>query len=156
MIVNINQCASTYDETLNVLKFSAVAQKVMLPLGFYSFCTLVHKDIIQIIIHVYNLSNYSATSHNMVQIKKTGKKTAILRFYYWRFYFLSLVRVQVVVLYTRPLPIMPQRSGSDSSFINNAERKSLPGSRRSSLIGWESSLEDVQVRRRRGHSTSFS
>lgn len=29
MIVNINQCASMYDETLNVLKFSAVAQKVM-------------------------------------------------------------------------------------------------------------------------------
>ncbi len=28
MIVNINQCASMYDETLNVLKFSAVAQKV--------------------------------------------------------------------------------------------------------------------------------
>lgn len=30
MIVNINQCASMYDETLNVLKFSAVAQKVCL------------------------------------------------------------------------------------------------------------------------------
>ncbi|KAJ0067279.1 hypothetical protein NL108_015824, partial [Boleophthalmus pectinirostris] len=29
MIVNINQCASVYDETLNVLKFSAVAQKVV-------------------------------------------------------------------------------------------------------------------------------
>lgn len=29
MIVNINQCASMYDETLNVLKFSAVAQKVL-------------------------------------------------------------------------------------------------------------------------------
>lgn len=28
MIVNINQCASTYDETLNVMKFSAVAQQV--------------------------------------------------------------------------------------------------------------------------------
>lgn len=28
MIININQCASMYDETLNVLKFSAVAQKV--------------------------------------------------------------------------------------------------------------------------------
>uniref|UniRef100_A0A3P9IH43 Kinesin family member 20Ba n=1 Tax=Oryzias latipes TaxID=8090 RepID=A0A3P9IH43_ORYLA len=28
MIVNINQCASMYDETLSVLKFSAVAQKV--------------------------------------------------------------------------------------------------------------------------------
>lgn len=28
MIVNINQCASMYDETLNVLKLSAVAQKV--------------------------------------------------------------------------------------------------------------------------------
>ncbi|KAF7653067.1 hypothetical protein LDENG_00087710, partial [Lucifuga dentata] len=66
MIVNINQCASMYDETLNVLKFSAVAQKV-------------------------------------------------------------------VVLMNRPLPILPQRS-----FIGSAEK------RRSSLNGWESSLEDVQ------------
>ncbi|TWW78500.1 kinesin-like protein KIF20B isoform X3 [Takifugu flavidus] len=30
MIVNINQCASMYDETLNVLKLSAVAQKVVI------------------------------------------------------------------------------------------------------------------------------
>ncbi|KAG9345983.1 hypothetical protein JZ751_007798 [Albula glossodonta] len=30
MVVNINQCASMYDETLNVLKFSAVAQKSQL------------------------------------------------------------------------------------------------------------------------------
>ncbi|NWS70147.1 KI20B protein, partial [Crotophaga sulcirostris] len=30
MIVNISQCASAYDETLNVLKFSAIAQKVLL------------------------------------------------------------------------------------------------------------------------------
>ncbi|XP_056209051.1 kinesin-like protein KIF20B isoform X1 [Falco biarmicus] len=29
MIVNVSQCASAYDETLNVLKFSAVAQKVL-------------------------------------------------------------------------------------------------------------------------------
>lgn len=28
MMVNVNQCASTYDETLQVLKFSALAQKV--------------------------------------------------------------------------------------------------------------------------------
>ncbi|XP_074503155.1 kinesin-like protein KIF20B isoform X2 [Sebastes fasciatus] len=78
MIVNINQCASMYDETLNVLKFSAVAQKV-------------------------------------------------------------------VVLSTKLLPIMPQRSAREISFIiNNAERKAVRGSRRSSLIGWDSSLEDVQ------------
>ncbi|XP_039995193.1 kinesin-like protein KIF20B isoform X2 [Xiphias gladius] len=78
MIVNINQCASNYDETLNVLKFSAVAQKV-------------------------------------------------------------------VVLCTRPLPTVPQKSASEVSFIiNKAERKALQSSRRSSLIGWESSLEDVQ------------
>ncbi|XP_028916356.1 kinesin-like protein KIF20B isoform X2 [Ornithorhynchus anatinus] len=31
MIVNINQSCSAYDETLNVLKFSAVAQKVFVP-----------------------------------------------------------------------------------------------------------------------------
>ncbi|TDH01613.1 hypothetical protein EPR50_G00182040 [Perca flavescens] len=78
MIVNINQCASMYDETLNVLRFSAVAQKV-------------------------------------------------------------------VVLSTRPPPILPQRSASEVSFIiNNADRKALRSSRRSSLIGWDSSLEDVQ------------
>ncbi|KAF1375404.1 hypothetical protein PFLUV_G00219780 [Perca fluviatilis] len=78
MIVNINQCASMYDETLNVLRFSAVAQKV-------------------------------------------------------------------VVLSTRPPPILSQRSASEVSFIiNNADRKALRGSRRSSLIGWDSSLEDVQ------------
>ncbi|XP_042358648.1 kinesin-like protein KIF20B isoform X2 [Plectropomus leopardus] len=78
MIVNINQCASMYDETLNVLKFSAVAQKV-------------------------------------------------------------------VVLSTRTPQIMPIKSTSEVSLIiNNAERKALRGSRRSSLIGWDSSLEDVQ------------
>ncbi|XP_042288675.1 kinesin-like protein KIF20B isoform X1 [Thunnus maccoyii] len=77
MIVNVNQCASMYDETLNVLKFSAVAQKV-------------------------------------------------------------------VVLPTRTLPIIAQRSASEVSFINSGETKTLRGSRRSSLIGWESSLEDVQ------------
>uniref|UniRef100_A0A668ASG9 Kinesin family member 20Ba n=1 Tax=Myripristis murdjan TaxID=586833 RepID=A0A668ASG9_9TELE len=78
MIVNINQCASMYDETLNVLKFSALAQKV-------------------------------------------------------------------VVLTTRNIPIMPQRSAREVSLIiNNADRKALRGSRRTSLIGWESSLEDVQ------------
>ncbi|XP_067466947.1 kinesin-like protein KIF20B isoform X2 [Thunnus thynnus] len=77
MIVNVNQCASMYDETLNVLKFSAVAQKV-------------------------------------------------------------------VVLPTRTLPIIAQRSASEVSFINGGETKTLRGSRRSSLIGWESSLEDVQ------------
>ncbi|KAM8739483.1 kinesin-like protein KIF20B isoform 1-T1 [Acanthopagrus schlegelii] len=78
MIVNINQCASMYDETLNVLKFSAVAQKV-------------------------------------------------------------------VVLSTRIVPIMPQRSTSEVSFISsNAERKAHGSSKRSSLIGWDTSLEDVQ------------
>lgn len=30
MIVNISQCASAYEETLSVLKFSAIAQKVSL------------------------------------------------------------------------------------------------------------------------------
>ncbi|XP_047458558.1 kinesin-like protein KIF20B isoform X2 [Mugil cephalus] len=82
MMVNINQCASMYDETLSVLRFSAVAQKV-------------------------------------------------------------------VVLSSRPLPLMPQRSTSEVSFIvDDAERTTLRSSRRrrrsSSLNGWESSLEDVQ------------
>ncbi|XP_064175746.1 kinesin-like protein KIF20B isoform X1 [Anguilla rostrata] len=78
MIVNINQCASMYDETLNVLKFSAVAQKV-------------------------------------------------------------------VVLNTKPLPVVPKKSSRDVSFIiNNADRKNLWTKRKSSLVGWETSLEDVQ------------
>ncbi|KAJ8365670.1 hypothetical protein SKAU_G00145010 [Synaphobranchus kaupii] len=78
MIVNINQCASMYDENLNVLKFSAVAQKV-------------------------------------------------------------------VVLNTKPVPVIPKKSSRDVSFIiNNADRKNLWVRRKSSLVGWETSLEDVQ------------
>ncbi|XP_053093610.1 kinesin-like protein KIF20B isoform X2 [Pangasianodon hypophthalmus] len=42
MIVNVNQCASMYDETLNVLKFSAVAQKVVV-LSVPSVLSLVVK-----------------------------------------------------------------------------------------------------------------
>lgn len=78
MIININQCASMYDETLNVLKFSAVAQKV-------------------------------------------------------------------VVLSSKPVPFMPQRSVGEVSFtMNSTESKALRSSRTSSLMGFESSLEDVQ------------
>ncbi|XP_029962136.1 kinesin-like protein KIF20B [Salarias fasciatus] len=78
MIVNINQCASMYDETLNVLKFSAVAQKV-------------------------------------------------------------------VVLSSRPPPVTAQRSSDELSFIiNGSDGEGRGQPRRSSLIGWESSLEDVQ------------
>ncbi|XP_024152502.1 kinesin-like protein KIF20B isoform X2 [Oryzias melastigma] len=77
MIVNINQCASMYDETLGVLKFSAVAQKV-------------------------------------------------------------------VVLFSRPLSVMPLASSSEVALNPTAERKALYSSDRSSLIGWESSLDDVQ------------
>ncbi|KAK5882890.1 hypothetical protein CesoFtcFv8_021431 [Champsocephalus esox] len=77
MIVNINQCASMYDETLNVLKFSAVAQKV-------------------------------------------------------------------VVLSSRLPPIAPKRSACEVSIIINTADRDRPGNRRSSLIGWDSSLEDVQ------------
>ncbi|XP_050980520.1 kinesin-like protein KIF20B isoform X2 [Labeo rohita] len=77
MIININQCASMYDETLNVLKFSAVAQKA-------------------------------------------------------------------VVLNSKPAPsIALKRSARDvSMIINNADKKDW--TRRSSLMGWEMSLEDVQ------------
>ncbi|XP_051579495.1 kinesin-like protein KIF20B isoform X2 [Myxocyprinus asiaticus] len=75
MIVNINQCASMYDETLNVLKFSAVAQKV-------------------------------------------------------------------VVLTTKSVPVVVKRSAREVSFIiNNADHREL---RRSSLVRWDPSLEDVQ------------
>ncbi|XP_058605736.1 kinesin-like protein KIF20B isoform X2 [Onychostoma macrolepis] len=75
MIVNINQCASMYDETLNVLKFSAVAQKV-------------------------------------------------------------------VVLTTKSVPVVVKRSAREVSFIiNNVDRREM---RRSSLVRWDPSLEDVQ------------
>ncbi|XP_073683144.1 kinesin-like protein KIF20B [Garra rufa] len=75
MIVNINQCASMYDETLNVLKFSAVAQKV-------------------------------------------------------------------VVLTTKSIPVVVKRSAREVSFIiNNVDRREM---RRSSLVRWDPSLEDVQ------------
>ncbi|KAL0983730.1 hypothetical protein UPYG_G00131980 [Umbra pygmaea] len=80
MIVNINQCASMFDETLNVLKFSAVAQKV-------------------------------------------------------------------VMLTTKTLPpLVTKRSARElSMIINNADLKvPLSQSRRSSLVAWENSLEDVQ------------
>ncbi|XP_066526924.1 kinesin-like protein KIF20B isoform X2 [Hoplias malabaricus] len=76
MIVNINQCASMYDETLNVLKFSAVAQKV------------------------------------------------------------------VVLTTATNLPLVVKRSAREVSFIIN--KASQRGSRRSSLLQWESSLDDVQ------------
>lgn len=53
---------------------------------------------------------------------------------------------QVVVLTTRTLPSIPHKSAQEVSFIiNTADEKALLGRRRSSLIGWESSLEDVQV-----------
>ncbi|KAI4892352.1 hypothetical protein NFI96_018664 [Prochilodus magdalenae] len=76
MIVNVNQCASMFDETLNVLKFSAVAQKV-------------------------------------------------------------------VVLNPKPVfSAVPRKSARDVSMvINNVDKREW--TRRSTLIGWESSLEDV-------------
>ncbi|XP_059374849.1 kinesin-like protein KIF20B [Carassius carassius] len=75
MIVNINQCASMHDETVNVLKFSAIAQKV-------------------------------------------------------------------VVLTTKSVPVVVKRSAREVSFIiNNADRQQM---RRSSLVRWDPSLEDVQ------------
>ncbi|XP_028844829.1 kinesin-like protein KIF20B isoform X2 [Denticeps clupeoides] len=81
MMVNINQLASMYEETLNVLKFSAVAQKVV-----------------------------------------------------------------VLSTKTLPLPVVGKRSEREVSFIiNNADRKNLLlRARRSSLVRWDTSLEDVQ------------
>lgn len=60
-----------------------------------------------------------------------------------------LVCFQVVVLSSKPVPFMPQRSVGEVSFImNSTESKALRSSRTSSLMGFESSLEDVQVGRR--------
>ncbi|KAM6951596.1 LOW QUALITY PROTEIN: uncharacterized protein kif20bb [Aplochiton taeniatus] len=84
MIVNINQCASMYDETLNVLKFSALAQKVV-----------------------------------VVNIKPV-------------------------------LSVAPQRSAREvSMIINNAENNNNNSDlwgrgRKSSMVAWETTLEDVQ------------
>ncbi|XP_041920718.1 kinesin-like protein KIF20B isoform X2 [Alosa sapidissima] len=81
MIVNVNQCASVYDETLNVLKFSAVAQKVVV------------------------------LSTKTIPVVEVGKKGA----------------------------------RKVSFIINNAEHRNLERKlRRSSLVQWDSSLEDVQ------------
>uniref|UniRef100_A0A087YHJ4 Kinesin family member 20Ba n=1 Tax=Poecilia formosa TaxID=48698 RepID=A0A087YHJ4_POEFO len=55
MIVNINQCASMYDETLNVLKFSAVAQKVFVE------NKLCH-SVVEIQSHIYSLQNLKKTN----------------------------------------------------------------------------------------------
>lgn len=41
MIVNINQHASTYDETLHVMKFSAIAKQVRVNLSLL-FCILCY------------------------------------------------------------------------------------------------------------------
>ncbi|XP_076142338.1 kinesin-like protein KIF20B isoform X2 [Alosa pseudoharengus] len=81
MIVNVNQCASVYDETLNVLKFSAVAQKVVV---------------------------LSTKTIPVVEVGKKGERKV-------------------------------------SFIINNAEHRNLERKlRRSSLVQWDSSLEDVQ------------
>lgn len=109
MIVNINQCASMYDETLNVLKLSAVAQKV---------CS-----------HIC----FGFTVGNMC------KKL------YFNIYFIYMCMCifQVVILSSKPLPTMSQRS------LTETERKRKPlsdANRMSTSAGSCSSLEDVQVR----------
>ena len=52
----------------------------------------------------------------------------------------------MVVLTTKTVPILPKMSAREVSFIiNNANRKELSAfRRRSSLVGWETSLEDLQ------------
>lgn len=49
------------------------------------------------------------------------------------------------MLNTKPLPAVTKKSSREVSFIiNNADRKNLWMKRKSSLVGWETSLEDVQ------------
>lgn len=111
---------------------------------FFQCCTAIRIDPYINIIHRYHVNEQiSDLGGDLKEISCHCSTDA---------YFASflLVCFQVVVLSTRPLPIMPQRSMSEVSFvINKAERKALRDSRRSSLIGWDSSLEDVQVRWRR-------
>ncbi|XP_056433032.1 kinesin-like protein KIF20A [Gadus chalcogrammus] len=78
MIVNISQCPSAYDETLNVLKFSALAQKV-------------------------------------------------------------------VVLTSRPVlpPVAPKRTARELSMIINQAVCPSKRGRQSSMVAWETTLEDV-------------
>ncbi|CAL8306480.1 unnamed protein product, partial [Boreogadus saida] len=78
MIVNISQCPSAYDETLNVLKFSALAQKV-------------------------------------------------------------------VVLTSRPVlpPVAPKRTARELSMIINQADCPSKRARQSSMVAWETTLEDV-------------
>lgn len=57
----------------------------------------------------------------------------------------SLILFQVVVLTTRLLTVKPQSSATQVSFGRDFMPSSCIEKRRSSLIGWESSLEDVQV-----------
>lgn len=46
MIVNINQHASTYDETLHVMKFSAIAKQVRVHLLPLLFCVLCYCGVV--------------------------------------------------------------------------------------------------------------
>uniref|UniRef100_A0A3P9IGK8 Kinesin-like protein n=1 Tax=Oryzias latipes TaxID=8090 RepID=A0A3P9IGK8_ORYLA len=64
MIVNINQCASMYDETLSVLKFSAVAQKV-----YKQFLSLFLTE------HPFCLQTQLETESSEVQEKSCQLKT---------------------------------------------------------------------------------
>lgn len=53
--------------------------------------------------------------------------------------------MQVVVLNTKPLPVVHKKSVREVSFIiDNADQRNLWAKRKSSLVGWERSLEDVQ------------
>lgn len=51
MIVNVNPCASTYDETLHVAKFSAIASQLVhappMQLGFPSLHSFIKEHSLQ-------------------------------------------------------------------------------------------------------------
>lgn len=73
MVVNINQNSSCFDETLNVLKFSALAQKVPLPLLHTPFiqykqvaviCNLSY-DLIRILYNNTTASNNKNARHSI-------------------------------------------------------------------------------------------
>uniref|UniRef100_A0A3B1JQS5 Kinesin family member 20Ba n=1 Tax=Astyanax mexicanus TaxID=7994 RepID=A0A3B1JQS5_ASTMX len=67
MIVNINQCASMFDETLNVLKFSAVAQKVVVLTTATSVPLVVKKSARKVSLIINNAGQQGARRSSLVR-----------------------------------------------------------------------------------------
>lgn len=71
MIVNINQCASMFDETLNVLKFSAVAQKVVVLTTATIVPLVVKKSARKVSLIINNAGLRGARRSSLVQWERS-------------------------------------------------------------------------------------